>query len=139
MRKQMRVFPAMAAAALLSLSGAAFAGEPRFGQTAFALENGNSALTVFAPDAPKIVLHVQIQDMPKGAKITADWIAAKTDVAPANYKIDSASVELDKDVASDEVSFSLSRPNAGWPVGDYRVDLSINGKLAKSPQFQVAK
>ena len=134
----MRVLPAMTAA-LLCFASAAFAGEPRIGQMAFALEQSNAAQTVFAPDAPKIILHVQIQDMPKGARVTADWIAAKTNAAPANYKIDSASVELDKDVASSEVTFSLSRPNAGWPVGDYRVDLSINGKVAKSPEFKVAK
>jgi hypothetical protein len=134
----MRIFPAIAAV-LLCLSNAAFAGEPRFGQTAFSLQNGTSAQTVFAPDAPTIVLHAEVQDMPKGAKIAADWIAVKTDVAPANYKIDSAAIEIDKDIASDEASFSLSRPNAGWPVGDYRVDLSINGKVAKSAPFKVAK
>jgi hypothetical protein len=134
----MRIVPAIAAV-LLCLSSAAFAGEPRFGQTAFALESGTAAQTVFAPDAPKIVLHVQVQDIPKGAKITADWIAVKTDVAPANYKIDSATLDIDRDIASDESSFSLSRPNAGWPVGDYKVDLSINGKVAKSPTFKVAK
>lgn len=101
----MRVFPAIAAV-LLCLSGTAFAGEARFGQTAFALEQGTSAQTVFAPDAAKIVLHVQIQDMPKGTKIAADRIAAKTNAAPPNFKIDSANVELRQDVASDEASFS---------------------------------
>jgi hypothetical protein len=134
----MRILPVIAAA-LFCISGAAFAGEPRIGQTAFVLDGGNSAQTVFAPDAPKIVLHAQIQDMPKGAKVSADWIAVKTNAAPANYKIDSATYELDNDMPTGEATFDLSRPNAGWPVGDYRVDVSINGKVVKSPEFKVAK
>jgi len=38
----------------------------------------------------------------------------------------------------DEASFSLSKPTNGWPVGDYRVDLLIDGTKAKSVAFKVA-
>ena len=36
-------------------------------------------------------------------------------------------------------SFSLTRPatEVGWPVGDYRVDLYLDDKLAKSVSFEV--
>ena len=35
------------------------------------------------------------------------------------------------------VDFNMSKPNAGWPVGDYRVDLFINGKPTGNAKFQV--
>jgi hypothetical protein len=132
----MRLLSSIIGLALL-VSTVAFAGNPRFGQTALAVADAKAAQTVFAPDTPKISLHAQILDMPEGTKLTADWIAVKTDVAPANYKIDSATVETEEDAK--EASFSLSKPNAGWPVGDYKVDLSIDGKAAISVAFKVAK
>ena len=36
-----------------------------------------------------------------------------------------------------EASFSLSKPTAGWPTGDYRIDLSINGAASGSVPFSV--
>jgi hypothetical protein len=35
------------------------------------------------------------------------------------------------------VTFSLSKPTAGWPAGDYRVELFIDGKAA-AVRFNVA-
>lgn len=133
----MRLFHAITGLALLAAT-AAFAAEPHYGRIALTTEGSTAVQAVFAPDTPKIVLHVEILDMPKGTKIAADWIAVKTDVAPANYKIDSAGEQLAEDVASDEKSFSLSKPDNGWPVGDYRIDLTIADKVAKSVPFQVA-
>jgi hypothetical protein len=116
----------------------AFAADGRFGQTTLAVEGGK-VQTVFAPDTPKIVLHAEIFEMPVGTRLTATWIAVKTEAAPANYKIESADVEIKQAVASDETSFWLTKPTAGWPVGDYKVDLSINGQVATSVSFEVAK
>jgi hypothetical protein len=132
----MRLLSPIVGLAML-VSTVAFAESPHFGQTALALGDAKTAQTVFAPDAAKIVLHVQIVDMTEGTKLTADWIAVKTDVAPANFKIDSATTELEED--AEEATFSMSKPNAGWPVGDYKVDLSINGKVTTSVPFKVAK
>jgi hypothetical protein len=123
----------------LLASAVAFAADGRFGQTTLAVEGGSQAQTVFAPDTPKIVLHAEILEMPIGTKLTATWIAVKTDVAPANYKIESADLEVKQAVASDETSFWVTKPDAGWPVGDYKVDLSINGQVATSVSFKVAR
>ena len=37
------------------------------------------------------------------------------------------------------VTGSLSKPNAGWPVGKYRVDLSIDGKVVGTAHFKISK
>jgi hypothetical protein len=114
----------------------AWADDTSIGRTAFTLPDGKEALTTFKPDAPKIVLHVEILNPSTGAKVGADWIAEKTGGAPPNFKIDGAELTLN---GEDEATFSLSKPNAGWPVGAYRVDLSVNGEKAKSVTFEVAE
>jgi hypothetical protein len=108
----MRLFSLTIGLFLLA-SALAFAANGRFGETTLAAEGGSGAQTVFTPETPKIVLRAQILEMPIGTKLTATWIAVKTDVAPANYKIDSADVEIKQAVASDETSFWLTKPNAG--------------------------
>ena len=133
----MRLFSAMIG--LLLLASFAFAANGRFGETTLAVEGSTKAQTVFTPDTPKIVLHAKILDMPAGTKLTAAWIAVKTDVAPANYEIISADVETKLTAASDDAEFFLTKPDAGWPMGDYKVDLSINGQVATSVSFKIAK
>jgi hypothetical protein len=32
---------------------------------------------------------------------------------------------------------NLSKPTSGWPVGTYRVDLSVDGVVLKSLDFEV--
>ncbi|MGZ5092194.1 MAG: hypothetical protein ACXWCY_09065 [Burkholderiales bacterium] len=70
------------------------------------------------------------------AKLKAAWIAEKTQAAPPNYLIDS--VELTVGPLMNSASFAMSKPNAGWPLGDYRVELSINRKLVNTVRFKIA-
>jgi hypothetical protein len=99
-------------------------------------EGGTPPQTSFAPDTPKITLGVQIQDLDPGAEIKANWIAEKADGAPENYQIDSATISAG-DVTGDVIAFRLSRPNAGWPAGEYRVDVSYDGHVELSQHFSV--
>lgn len=114
----------------------ALAADPSIGRAAVTLPDAKEAQTAFKSDAPQIVLHAELLDMQQGTKVSADWIAENTNgAAPPNYKIDSAEMTI-KD--EDEATFSLSKPTNGWPVGDYRVDLLIDGTKAKSVTFKIA-
>ena len=63
------------------------------------------------------------------------WIAEDVgDVAPPNYLIDSATVSLGPGA---DGSFTLSRPHRGWPLGKYRMELSVNGELAAVEPFVI--
>lgn len=116
----------------------AIAGEPRYSDLGFSdSDDSDTAMDVFATDTPKIFLHATLVDVASGAKLTGTWIAEKTDAAPPDYKIDS--VTLTVGALTNIATFSLSKPNAGWPTGDYRVELAIDGKAAGSAHFKVAK
>lgn len=91
--------------------------------------------SAFGPDTAKIVLGLQVRGVKAGDKLTATWIAEKTDLAPPNFEITSSAIPLG---ASEFVSASLSKPNAGWPAGRYRVELKLNdGPVEFRQYFQI--
>jgi hypothetical protein len=114
----------------------AIAGEPKYGELVLSDVKDGTAKQVFAPTTAKIFLSTKLVDVPTGAKLKAAWIAEKTKVAPSNYQIDST--ELNVGSLMNRATFSMSKPNAGCPPGEYRVDLAINGKLLNTVRFKVA-
>ncbi|HEX4507836.1 MAG TPA: hypothetical protein VH722_19065 [Alphaproteobacteria bacterium] len=121
--------------AVASAIGAHAAGD-HIGRTALVVgDDGTEVQQQFAADTPKIVLHVELKGAEPGAKIEGAWIAVKTDVAPPNYKIDAATVTADN--GQDEATFALSKPDAGWPVGSYQVQLTYDGAVEKTVPFTV--
>lgn len=57
------------------------------------------------------------------------------DAAPANTKIDEATLTADQDDFYG--AFSLTKPTKGWPVGKYRVDIYNGDELATSVTFTI--
>ena len=128
-----------AMAALLALFFAVGAqAAPHFADVTVSDSEDGDATETFAPNTPKIFVHAGLVDVAHGSKVSSDWIAEDTGgAAPANYKIDS--VTLDTGMLTNVVTFSLSKPTAGWPVGRYRVDLFVDGKAAGAAHFKVSK
>ena len=120
----------------MAISLGAQAGAPRYTDLLLSDTKDGAAKQVFTPTTPKIFLSSKLADVPTGAKLTGTWIAEKTKAAPPNYRIDS--VDLTVGPLMNQANFSMSKPNAGWPAGDYRVELFINGKLASTVRFKVA-
>ena len=118
------------------LSIAAYAATPHYSDLKFSDSDGGDAAESFTPDTPKIFLNAGLVDMPSGTKIASVWICEDSHgVAPPNYKIDS--VELTVGSIMNVATFSLSKPNTGWPIGTYRVDLMIDGKASGSAHFKI--
>lgn len=113
-----------------------WAGEARYENLVLSDTKGGAAKNKFSKDTAQFVLESKIVDVPNGAKLKSAWIAEKTKVAPPNYRIDG--FEMTKGPMINKVTFTMSRPTNGWPVGDYRVDLFINDKAAGSVRFSVA-
>jgi hypothetical protein len=128
---------ALAALLALMFASGAYAA-PHFADVTVSDSDDGDATETFAPNTPKIFVHAGLVDVTHGSKVSSDWIAEDTGgAAPANFKIDS--VTLDTGMLTNVVTFSLSKPNAGWPVGRYRVDLLIDDKAAGAAHFKVSK
>lgn len=95
----------------------------------------------FIGTTPTVYLVCQSDAVKKGEQVKASWIAADTNnVAPPNYKIDESTLNVPQDPTNGQVwtaKFSLSKPNNGWPVGTYRVDISVDGTQTQSVPFTV--
>jgi hypothetical protein len=113
----------------------AYAGTPSLGMTTITDESSQTDQKIFAPNTPKIVLHAQIIDAIDGTQVTGQWIAAHAHNLPIEYRIDSAGVTLK--AGNNDVTLSLSKPNNGWPVGDYRVDISIDSHPVGAATFEI--
>lgn len=109
---------------------------PHFTDIVVSDSEEGDAVDTFAPTTAKIFVHADMFDVAKGAKMTGAWIAVDTHgAAPPNYKIDSADLVADGNINT--VTYSLSRPNKGWPVGKYRVELSVDGKIVGTASFTI--
>jgi hypothetical protein len=124
----------IAAVAALALSFQV-AAAPRYENIVLSDTKGGGKVTTFTPTTARVYLNAKLVDVKSGSTLKSEWIAEKTKVAPPDYKIDAAEVKVGP--LMNNVDFSMTKPTAGWPVGDYRVDLFIDGKPAGKMKFQV--
>jgi hypothetical protein len=92
---------------------------------------------VFGHDTPKIYVIATLADTPAGTPVKIVWIAEKTEVTPPDYDI--ISKEMQAGGLINRVTFSMSRPDNGWPAGMYRAELYIAGTLAMKIPFKVVQ
>ncbi|MFK0166126.1 hypothetical protein [Rhizobium sp. NPDC090279] len=100
-------------------------------------KDADETQTTLPADSAAIYLSADVTDeIDSGSKITVSWIAVDTNgVAPANYKIDEASFDIGS--LENHVNSSLSKPNAGFPVGKYEAVLSVDGKVMETVDFSI--
>lgn len=95
---------------------------------------GTTEKTVFSPTTPQLFVHFTIADVPPNTTLRSVWVAESVQGAPSETRMDEATLTTGRDTAG---TFSLSRPTAGWPVGQYRVELYIGTQLAQTIRFRV--
>lgn len=97
--------------------------------------------TTFTKDLPEVYLICHSDEVEKGQKVKAVWIAVDTaGAAPANYKIDEKELVVEAAPNNEQVwtaNFSLSKPSAGWPAGQYQVELYVNDEMMDTYKFKV--
>lgn len=121
----------------LSAGGLAsgLAPEPKV-EVAVAVDADTKPATTFSKDVPKLYAFFKSKGTAKGDELKSVWIAEDVgDAAPKNFKIDEATLSADKDDFFG--AFSLSKPNNGWPVGKYRVDIYAGDKVVATAKFKI--
>lgn len=89
----------------------------------------------FTPDSPEIICSVKVSNAPLDTKVTAVWVYIQGEVEDLeNYEIDEYSL-----VGSGTryLSFSLTRSDKGWPLGDYAITLLVDEKERMTIPFRV--
>lgn len=94
------------------------------------------ASDTFSTDTPVLHSVVTIKDAMPGTKVTGVWIAVEAASVPANNQIESMDLEF-KEAGTSNAHFQLRKPEKGWPVGKYKFDVYLDGKLVGSASFKV--
>jgi len=89
----------------------------------------------FATDTAKIYCLWKADGIQSATPVRGVWIAEEVaGGTPPNFKIDEATITLPM---SGSGNFSLSKPNAGFPSGKYRLEIYLGTSLAKTVAFTV--
>jgi hypothetical protein len=93
--------------------------------------DGQQLTTVIAPTDTFYVVK-EFANAPDYTKAKAVWTAVDVEGVEANHLIDQAEVTS----GDGTINFKLTNNNQ-WPAGKYKVDLSLNDKLAQTLNFEV--
>ena len=91
--------------------------------------NAVNPTTTFKP-SERINALVKTLDAVPGNKVSATWWYVKT-----NQIVKSDTIALVQ-AGANNTEFFIERAK-GWPVGDYRVDVSLNGGVPRTTTFNV--
>lgn len=112
-----------------------FAGDPKV-EAAIAVDQDTKPATSFVANVPKLYAFFRSKGTHEGDNLRGVWIAEDVgEVAPKNTKIDEATLKADQDDFYG--AFSLTKPNKGWPVGKYRVEIYAGDELATTAKFTI--
>jgi hypothetical protein len=130
---------ALALAALISSSLTVLATAGTNIQSAFATDSKVNQIekTAFDAEVPKIYIVYMLVDSHKGDKVKVNWVVEKAEGYKDNTVFDTA--ETTAPAGNIFGAFSYSKPKGGWPQGNYRADLFVDGKLEKAVKFKIGK
>jgi hypothetical protein len=104
-------------------------------QATVAADKDGEPKTVFLTNTPKIFGRWQGSTLKAGDVVRAIWIAESFGKEERDAKITEAQVVADK--PDDRGIFALARPEGGWPVGPYRLEIYVGNQLAVAVKFKI--
>jgi hypothetical protein len=133
-----KLFILLAALALVisTLACAAFSGgEPSLTNPRLSSDSdGVNATTVYSTTDIFYAV-ADLSNVEDGSVIDAKWyLVSAADYDPG--EIESSTLTIEDKNAVNYVSFQLTS-DSGWPVGEYKVELYLNGTLAHTMNFSV--
>ena len=95
-------------------------------------DDGSGETTVFSGDQTFYCV-VEVSNAPDDTTLKAVWIAVDVDGVDPNMMIDE--VELTTN-GENVFTFNLQNDNL-WPIGQYKVEIYLNGELNQTLEFEV--
>jgi len=71
-----------------------------------------------------------------GTAVEATWTAVNAADTEPNLEFQQQTLDITEESFSGTIYFQLSN-DEGWPVGQYKVDLYLNGALSQTAEFSV--
>ena len=135
---QNKIAVLMAVLALVISSLACALGNTELGLTNLRLafdQDGNNPTTTFSTTDVFYAV-AELANAPQGTKVEAKWIAVNAADTEPNLEFQTQTLDITDERFNGTIYFQLSN-DQGWPTGQYRVDLYLNGALAQSAEFSV--
>jgi len=104
-------------------------------QATVAADKEGEPKTTFLTNTAKIFGRWQGSSLKTGEVIRAIWIAEAFGKEERDAKITEGQVTADR--PDDRGIFSLARPDGGWPIGRYRLEIYVGDKLAAAVKFKI--
>ena len=99
-------------------------------------EGGDNPTTVFSPSDVFYVVG-DLKNAPAGTVVEAKWLAVQIEgYDPGELIYEQSINDFTDESFNGTIYFQLSNDN-GWPVGDYKADIYLNGTFAQSVPFSV--
>ena len=96
-------------------------------------ESDTRTVTSYSPSDPGFYCYFDLNNAPDSTVVKGVWTLVSADGYESNSEIDSAEI-----TGSDNTYyFSLGGGADAWPVGTYKIDLYIDGKLVETIEFKV--
>ena len=90
---------------------------------------------LFTSDTPEIFCSVKLLSAHPDTSIRSEWIYVKGEAENlSDYKIDEFTITTE---GTKYISFSLTRPDTGFPKGEYMLKLYLDDEIKKSVPFKV--
>jgi hypothetical protein len=99
-------------------------------------EPGEQVTTVYSPGDAFYAVG-DLDNAPLGTVVSAKWYAVNVEGYESGF-IDETTLTIDEDNFGGYVSFQYTYQDAsGWPVGEYKAELYLNGALTHTLNFSV--
>jgi hypothetical protein len=96
-------------------------------------ESDSAQTTVYSPSTQTFYCYYDLNNAPDDTVVKGVWTLVSAEGYDSNSEIDSAEITG----SDDSYYFSLDRAAEAWPIGQYKIDLYINGNLVETVEFQV--
>jgi len=90
----------------------------------------------FAVHTPEIFCSVKLSNAPADTEIGSEWVYVKGELSGYDNTV-IATLVLPAE-GTQYLQFSLPKPDAGWPAGEYKLNLYVDGKESVSLPFTVS-
>lgn len=98
-------------------------------------QDGENVTTTFSPTDVFYAV-ADLANAPQGTQVEAKWTAVNAADTEPNLEFQTQTFDITEESFTGTIYFQLSN-DEGWPAGQYKVDLYLDGNLAQTAEFSV--